>query len=116
MRVAGGGAMTVRHADLEPRACAGDMRTASRRHACAGSRACTRRIDAGAAAPATTTGPGAYAGHTLVELLIAMAIGLLILSGALAMYRAQHAAAERLADAARVAEAGPLALALIRAC
>ncbi|SAK95523.1 PilW family protein [Caballeronia ptereochthonis] len=52
-------------------------------------------------------------GHTLLELTIALALGMLIVSACLSLYRAQRAAFERAADAARMHDAGSVALDMI---
>jgi type IV pilus assembly protein PilW len=52
-------------------------------------------------------------GHTLLELAIALALGLLIVAAALSLYRAQRGAFERAADAARMHDAAVAALELI---
>ncbi|SAK43470.1 prepilin-type cleavage/methylation-like protein [Caballeronia catudaia] len=49
-------------------------------------------------------------GHTLVEMTIALALGLLIVTASLSLYRAQRAAFERAADAARIHDAASTAL------
>lgn len=52
-------------------------------------------------------------GHTLIELLIAMALGLVVTAGAVLLYSSQRAAFERASNAARIREAGLTALSLI---
>lgn len=52
-------------------------------------------------------------GHTLVELVIALALGLVVTVGAVSLYRAQRAAFGRAGDALQVREAGLAALTLI---
>jgi type IV pilus assembly protein PilW len=52
-------------------------------------------------------------GHTLLELMIAMALGMLIVVAALSLYRSQRAAFERAADIARIHDAGVVALDLL---
>ena len=52
-------------------------------------------------------------GHTLPGLLIASALGLFVIAGALTLYRTQRAMLEQAADAAAMREAGANALALI---
>jgi type IV pilus assembly protein PilW len=52
-------------------------------------------------------------GHTLVELLIAMALGLVVTAGAVSLYSSQRAAFERAGNAMRIREAGLAALSLI---
>lgn len=52
-------------------------------------------------------------GHMLLEWLIAAALGLVVLAGALMLYRAQRESFVRAADAARMREAGAAALTLI---
>lgn len=49
-------------------------------------------------------------GHTLLEMTIALALGILIVSASLALYRAQRVAFERATDAARIHDAGSIAL------
>ncbi|MDR5780250.1 PilW family protein [Caballeronia sp. LZ065] len=49
-------------------------------------------------------------GHTLLELSIALALGLSIVSACLSLYRAQRAAFERATDAVRMHEAASIAL------
>ncbi|WP_322032342.1 PilW family protein [Paraburkholderia sp. J76] len=53
------------------------------------------------------------AGHTLLELTIAVALGLVVTLGALSAYRTQREAYARASDAARIHEAGMNALMLI---
>lgn len=52
-------------------------------------------------------------GHTLIELVIAMALGLVVTAGAVSLYTTQRAAFERAGDAMRMREAGLTALTLI---
>lgn len=52
-------------------------------------------------------------GHTLLELTISMALGLLVVVAALSLYRGQRASHERAADAARMHDAATAALDLI---
>lgn len=52
-------------------------------------------------------------GHTLPGLLIAAALGVFVITGALTLYRAQRAMLEQAADAAAMREAGAHALTLI---
>jgi type IV pilus assembly protein PilW len=52
-------------------------------------------------------------GHTLVELLIAMALGLVVTAGAVSLYSTQRTAFERASNAMRIREAGLTALTLI---
>lgn len=52
-------------------------------------------------------------GHTLLELTIAVALGLVVAAGAVVAYRAQHRAHVLATDAARIHEAGMNALTLI---
>lgn len=52
-------------------------------------------------------------GHTLVELVIAIALGLVVTAGAVSLYTTQRIAFERAGDAVRVREAGLIALTLI---
>jgi type IV pilus assembly protein PilW len=52
-------------------------------------------------------------GHTLLELMIAMALGTMIVLAALSLYRSQRAAFERAADTARIHDAGVVALDLL---
>ncbi|KXU89456.1 N-terminal cleavage protein [Caballeronia megalochromosomata] len=49
-------------------------------------------------------------GHTLLEMTIALALGMLIVTGLLSLYRGQRAAFDRAADAARIYDAGSVAL------
>ena len=49
-------------------------------------------------------------GHTLLEVTIALALGLLIVSASLSLYRAQRAAFDRAADVARIHDAASIAL------
>jgi type IV pilus assembly protein PilW len=53
------------------------------------------------------------AGHLLLEWIVATALGLLVLSGALALYRSQRDLFARSADAAAMREAGATALTII---
>jgi type IV pilus assembly protein PilW len=52
-------------------------------------------------------------GHTLLEFAIAVALGLLVVAGAVSLYSGQRAAFEQASDAARIREAGLTALTLI---
>jgi type IV pilus assembly protein PilW len=52
-------------------------------------------------------------GHTLLELLIATALGLFVIGGAIMLYRAQREALLQAADAASMRDAGATALTLI---
>ncbi|TAM04229.1 MAG: type IV pillus assembly protein [Paraburkholderia sp.] len=52
-------------------------------------------------------------GHTLLELTVAVALGLVIVAGAVAAYRAQHQAFVLATDTARIHEAGMNALTLV---
>ncbi|SAK69925.1 prepilin-type cleavage/methylation-like protein [Caballeronia hypogeia] len=52
-------------------------------------------------------------GHTLLEMTIALALGMLIVVASLSLYRAQRAAFERAADAARMHDSASVALDLI---
>ncbi|KIG05748.1 hypothetical protein BurMR1_0833 [Burkholderia sp. MR1] len=52
-------------------------------------------------------------GHTLLELTIALALGMLIVVAALSLYRAQRAAFERAADVARMHDGAVTALELL---
>ncbi len=52
-------------------------------------------------------------GHMLLELTIALALGLLIVAACLSLYRAQRAAFDRATDAARIHDAGVVALDLL---
>jgi type IV pilus assembly protein PilW len=52
-------------------------------------------------------------GHTLLELTIAVALGLVVAAGAITAYRSQHRAFVEATDAARIHEAGMNALLLI---
>lgn len=56
---------------------------------------------------------GGQAGHMLLEWLIAAALGLAVLAGALTLYQAQRESFARAADAARMREAGAAALTLV---
>jgi type IV pilus assembly protein PilW len=49
-------------------------------------------------------------GHTLLEMTIALALGMLIVTALLSMYRAQRAAFDRATDAARIHDSGAIAL------
>lgn len=62
---------------------------------------------------ARRSGLRAQAGHALLEWLIAAALGLSVLAGALMLYRSQRESFERAADAARMVEAGTTALLLV---
>jgi type IV pilus assembly protein PilW len=59
------------------------------------------------------TAPFKSRGHTLLELTIALALGLLIVTACLSLYRSQRAAFERAHDAARMHDAASVALDLI---
>ncbi len=52
-------------------------------------------------------------GHTLVEFVIAMALGLVVTAGAVSLYTTQRTAFEHAGDAMRIREAGLTALTLI---
>jgi type IV pilus assembly protein PilW len=52
-------------------------------------------------------------GHTLLELTIALALGMLIVVAALSMYRSQRAAFDRAGDTSRIHDAGIVALDLL---
>jgi type IV pilus assembly protein PilW len=52
-------------------------------------------------------------GHTLLEVTIAMALGLIVTAGAVSLYRSQRVAFMRGADAAQINDAGMTALTLI---
>jgi len=52
-------------------------------------------------------------GHTLVEFVIAMALGLIVTAGAISLYTTQRSAFERASNATRIREAGLTALLLI---
>ncbi|SMG43834.1 PilW family protein [Paraburkholderia susongensis] len=52
-------------------------------------------------------------GHTLVEFVIAMALGLIVTAGAISLYTTQRGAFERASNATRIREAGLTALMLI---
>ena len=52
-------------------------------------------------------------GQTLIELLIAMALGLVVTAGAVSLYSSQRAAFERASNATTIREAGLTALSLI---
>lgn len=54
-----------------------------------------------------------HCGHTLIELIIALALGLVVTTGAVSLYRSQRAAFGRADDASRIRDAGLTALALI---
>ena len=54
-----------------------------------------------------------YAGHVLLEWLIAAALGLVVLAGTLTLYRAHRESFERAVDAARMREAGAAVLTLV---
>ncbi|RFU45910.1 PilW family protein [Paraburkholderia sp. DHOC27] len=53
------------------------------------------------------------AGHTLIELMIALALGLVVTTGAISLYRSQRAAFGRADDAIRIRDAGLTALTVI---
>jgi len=55
----------------------------------------------------------AHRGHTLLEMTIAVALGVVVVAGTVATYRSQRAAFVRAADAARMRDAGINALVLI---
>ncbi|WP_429300069.1 PilW family protein [Paraburkholderia sp. GAS199] len=57
--------------------------------------------------------PKREAAHTLVEFVIAIALGLVVTAGAVSLYRSQRNAFESASDATRIREAGLSALALI---
>lgn len=57
--------------------------------------------------------PRGQAGHALLEWLIAAALALVVLGGALTLYRSQRDAFSRSVDAARMREAGAAALTLV---
>ncbi|MDR5737575.1 PilW family protein [Caballeronia sp. LZ016] len=57
--------------------------------------------------------PFTTGGHTLLELTISLALGLLIVVAALSLYRGQRAAFERAADTARIHDGAVAALELI---
>ena len=52
-------------------------------------------------------------GHTLLEMTIAMALGLIVTAGAVSLYRSQRIAFAQAADAAQIHDAGMAALTLI---
>jgi len=52
-------------------------------------------------------------GHTLLEFVIAIALGLVVTAGAASLYTTQRAAFEHASDAMRIREAGMIALTLI---
>jgi type IV pilus assembly protein PilW len=52
-------------------------------------------------------------GHTLVEFVIAMALGLIVTAGAISLYTTQRSAFERASNATQIREAGLTALLLI---
>lgn len=52
-------------------------------------------------------------GHTLLEITIAMALGLIVTAGAVSLYRSQRVAYSRGVDAAQINDAGMTALTLI---
>lgn len=52
-------------------------------------------------------------GHTLIEFVIAMALGLIVTAGVIALYRSQRAAFDHAGDAMRIREAGLTSLMLI---
>src|SRR5260364_223495 len=57
----------------------------------------------------------AYQGHTLLELVIALALGLILTCTGLSLYQSQHVASERMEERARMTEAGFAALHLLSA-
>lgn len=57
--------------------------------------------------------PFSLLGHTLVELVVAVALGLVVTAGAVSLYRSQRAAFTRARDALQIHEAGLTALTLI---
>jgi type IV pilus assembly protein PilW len=61
----------------------------------------------------SASGNGGCAGHTLAELMIAVALGLVVTAGAVSLYRSQRAALARANDAMQMREAGLAALTLI---
>lgn len=63
--------------------------------------------------PATVHTKRCRTGHTLLELTIAIALGLVVTMGAVALYRSQRAAFTAAADQERMREAGMTALVLI---
>ncbi|RKP50938.1 PilW family protein [Trinickia fusca] len=58
-------------------------------------------------------GNSADSGHTLLELMIALALSLLVIAGALRLYQAQREAFARTADAQSMRDAGATALTLL---
>ncbi|MGH8780497.1 PilW family protein [Paraburkholderia sp.] len=54
-------------------------------------------------------------GHTLIELMIAVALGLVVVAGAVSLYRSQRAAFAQAADTARIHDSGIAALSLLAA-
>lgn len=56
---------------------------------------------------------GPSRGHTLIELVIAMALGLIVTAGAVSLYRTQRAALTRAGDAIQMRDAGLTALTMI---
>ncbi|MEI6000173.1 PilW family protein [Paraburkholderia bengalensis] len=56
---------------------------------------------------------GCARGHTLLEMAIAMALGLIVTAGAVSLYRSQRITFTRAADAAQIHDAGMTALTLI---
>jgi type IV pilus assembly protein PilW len=48
----------------------------------------------------------ACSGHTLLEIVIAVALGIVVVAGTVATYRSQRAAFTYAADAARIRDAG----------
>jgi type IV pilus assembly protein PilW len=52
-------------------------------------------------------------GHTLIELVIAMALGLMVTAGAVSLYRTQRAALSRAGDSMQMRDAGLTALTMI---
>jgi type IV pilus assembly protein PilW len=52
-------------------------------------------------------------GHTLLEVTIAVALGLVVTAGAVSLYRSQRLALARATDAAQIHESGTTALMLI---
>jgi type IV pilus assembly protein PilW len=54
-----------------------------------------------------------FYGHTLVELIIALALGLVVTTGAVSLYRSQRVAFGRADDAMRIRDAGLSALTLV---
>jgi type IV pilus assembly protein PilW len=57
--------------------------------------------------------PSRHCGHTLAELIIALALGLVVTTSAVSLYQSQRAAFGRADDAARIRDAGMTALTLI---